>query len=28
VAADRATAEGATRPADGVVVALTPLLTG
>lgn len=28
VAADRATAAGATRPADGVVVALTPLLTG
>ncbi|GIG37533.1 FUSC family protein [Cellulomonas pakistanensis] len=28
VAADRATADGATRPADGVVVALTPLLTG
>lgn len=28
VAADRETAAGATRPADGVVVALTPLLTG
>jgi len=28
VAADRAAASGATRPADGVVVALTPLLTG
>jgi len=28
VAADRGTAAGATRPADGVVVALTPLLTG
>ena len=28
VAADRGAAAGATRPADGVVVALTPLLTG